>query len=301
MPLSPRAFGYIFALLATLLWSGNFITARVVAPCFSPLITSFFRSFVAFIIAVYIGWPYLRKEWPVMRKHLGYCFTLSIVGVTLNQIFVYTAGQTSAVLNMTLIAAIAPVTIALAARIILGDPITKRQGLGMLIAIIGTAFLITHGDITLLYHMEFTVGDLWILGSACFFGVYSALLRKKPEGISGMGLLSLLFIISFISNIPLGLWDIATGGKLHFTMASIAGVLYVGIFSSIVAYIFWNKAVDRIGPSQSAFVYYSLPIFSAFEGYIMLGESISVEQIASGALILTGSLIAMKKHKALAS
>lgn len=266
MPSNPRMTGYLFALLATILWSGNFLVSRSVAMSFSPIMTTFLRWCVALALATPFCWKYLQADWPIIRKHFKYFVLISIIGVSLMQICVYIAGQTTGVLNMSLIASASPIWIVLAARIILGDPITLRQVCGMCVAILGTLLLLTHGDLTLLYHLTFTIGDLWVLASSLLFGLYSALLRKKPEGVSALGLLLCTFIMGFTVLIPFAVWSMLNGTLMIFTPQSVAGILYIGIFASCVAFIAWNKAVELIGPGQSALVYYSIPFFSALEG-----------------------------------
>ncbi|MFI3271531.1 MAG: DMT family transporter [Pseudomonadota bacterium] len=296
MPSNPRMMGYLFALLATIFWSGNFLVSRAVAESFSPIMTTYLRWLVALAVTLPFGWKYLRADWPIIRQHFNYFALLSIIGVSLMQICIYIAGQTTAVLNMSLIASSSPIWIVLSARILLGDTINARQVVGMCIAILGTLLLLTHGDLTLLYHLTFTIGDLWVLASSLLFGIYSALLRKKPDGVSGLGLLVCTFVMGFAVLTPFALWAVYSGTLMHFTVQSITGILYIGIFASCLAFITWNKAVEIIGPSQSALVYYSIPFFSAFEGYALLGEQIRFEQIGSGILILTGSIIAMKRQ-----
>jgi drug/metabolite transporter (DMT)-like permease len=70
-------------------------------------------------------------------------------------------------------------------------------------------------------------------------------------------------------------------------------ILYIGIFSSLMAFILWNKAISIIGAVNAGIVYYSLPIFSGVLAVLILDESISLLHLYSTLLVLAGILLAV--------
>lgn len=291
---APKTLGYLFALAATVIWSGNFIVAKTLSPVLTPFMTSFLRWLIAFLCILPLGWNTVRQEWNVICQHWKYFTYTSILGITLFNTCIYTAGASTNATNMALIASSSPVWIALYARILLNDAISIRRAIGICIALLGTVLLVTRGNLMKLTELTFAIGDIWMLMAAIIFAIYSVLLRKKPNSVSMLGSLTVSFAIGVISLLPLAVWDFLHGQTIPITTPVITSLLYIGIFASLVSFFFWNKAVESIGPTQSALVYYSLPFFSAVEAFIILGDPISMVQVASGALILGGSLFAMK-------
>ena len=62
----------------------------------------------------------------------------------------------------------------------------------------------------------------------------------------------------------------------------------MGIFNSVLAYYFWNKALINIGSLKASVIYYMMPIFSTVEAYIFFRNTITFLEIIGGIFILTG-------------
>lgn len=296
MHASPRTIGYLSALLATALWSGNFLTSRVIAHELTPFVTTFLRWAAAICFLLPFAWKEFSKEWHIIRKHIPYYLATSFTGVVGMQVLIYQAGHTTTALNMSLIASSMPIWVALFARIFLKEHISMRQVIGIAVAMFGTAMLITHGDINVLMHMQFALGDAWMILAALFFAYYSILLRNKVQGVSPFATLLITFILGFAMLLPFAVWDFCHGATVPMTPQVIASIVYIGLCASLIAFIFWTKAVENIGPIQSSLVYCSLPFFSALGGYLLLGEDIRMSQLLSGLFILGGTIIAMKRQ-----
>lgn len=292
MPRSAKATGYLCALAATVIWSGNFIVARALADTVPPVTTSFLRWVTALVVILPFGLGAVRRDMPLLRANLTYFIMAGITGVSVFNTFIYIAGRTTEAINMALIASSSPVWIIILSRILLGEAVTLRRAAGVAVSLCGTLVLVTRGDFTRLASLRFAVGDLWMLAAALTFASYSVLLRKKPEGVSALGSLTTTFAIGVVGILPMLAWEWGHGAQLAVTPAVVGAVLYIGIGASLLAYLCWSVAVERIGPAKSALVYYSLPLFSATEAALLLGETITLAHVASCALIVGGILIA---------
>ena len=119
--------GYAAALMATVIWSGNFVVARAVAAMIPPWQCNFWRWLTALAILLPFAWKYLPADWPHIRAHWRYLTLQAILGVTLMNTLIYKAGQTTESLNMALLVPTAPVVILLLSRILYGEPISPRR------------------------------------------------------------------------------------------------------------------------------------------------------------------------------
>ncbi|MGC8657591.1 MAG: DMT family transporter [Desulfomonilaceae bacterium] len=284
--------GYFLVVAATTIWSGNFIVARIIANAVPPVATTVLRSLVAVILmAPFVARPFY-KELPLIRKHLGYMTLTAFMGLTVCNTVVYVAATTTNALNLTLIAIFSPIFTIIFARILLHDTLTVRQVTGLIAASAGVVLLITGGQVSRLIHLTFARGDLWMLGQASSFALYTVLVRVKPSEISPLPFLFSLFIICIILLVPLFAYEFEDVRAIDFSWKVITSVLYLGIGPSLLAYLFWNESVSIIGPARTAFVYYLLPVLSGFEALEFLGEPVTAAHIFSGALILAGVVVA---------
>ncbi len=275
-----------------IIWSGNFIVARILADTVPPVTLTVLRSIIASIVLLPFVIPALRRGIVSMRKHLGYLVITAFLGVTASNTLLYMAAGTSNALNMSLIAIFAPVLTILFARLFLRDTLTMRRIVGLVAATFGVILLVTKGRFSSLSQLTFSEGDLWMLGQATSFAAYSILLRKKPEELQPLTFLFSLFVLGLLLPFPWFVRETVQHGMVEFSTSIVAALLYLGLGPSLLAYLCWNQSVAIIGPTRAAFVYYCLPLFSGAEALFFLGEPVYAVHVVSGILILGGVIFA---------
>ncbi|WP_372368840.1 DMT family transporter [Candidatus Uabimicrobium sp. HlEnr_7] len=284
--------GYFFAISATILWSGNFIIARGLSENIPPISLAFYRWIVAVVVFFPFAWKSFYEQRNALQSNIIYLSITSLLGITTFNTLIYLAGQTTTAMNLSLISITFPIFIIIITRIFMGESITKSKLIGILLVIIGVLLLLTAGDISHIRHISFTIGDMWMLIAAIIFAAYSVLLKCKPPQISISTLQLSTFILGLIFLLPFFIWEYATTSAVEFDIKIISSIFYVGIFASLLAFIFWNKAIATIGPSKAGMIYYTLPLFSGFLAYIFLQESIGSIHFFSALLIVPGIVIA---------
>ncbi|MFD3720476.1 DMT family transporter [Streptomyces sp. NPDC058674] len=275
--------GVLLALLATVVWSGSFVATRGMAGTVPPVQAVFWRWIIALAaVAPFAG----RQAWrqrALIRGHLGYVALATLFGVTLYNTLVHQAGLTTSASNMGMIMAASPVIMALYARLG-GERLGARRTVGMLLAALGVLLLVGDGSLG----FDFGAGDLWMFGAALSFATYSALLKRKPAELGGPAFLVATFVLGALMLAPAYAVSLAVQGGFALTPGSVGPLLYVGVFSSAVAFFAWNKAVSVIGAARAGVVYYLQPVCVAGFGLLLLGERTGPAQLLCMALILGG-------------
>jgi len=282
------AFGYLFALSATAIWSGNFIVARGLNDAIPPVSLAFSRWLVATIVLFPFAIKSLVRELPVIKNHIGYLSVVSLLGITAFNTLIYFAGHTTTALNLSLIAITFPIFILIISRIIYKELLTLKKMAGILLVLFGVVLLITKGEITTLLTISFNTGDIWMLLAAIIFAIYSLFLKRKPEDISILGLHLSTFILGLFFLTPFFLWELSSTSQAFLNKTTIPAILYVGIFASLCAFILWNKAIVTLGPANAGMVYYTMPLFSGILAHLFLNEGVTILHIYSLVLILSG-------------
>ncbi len=282
--------GYLFALAATAIWSGNFIVARGLSEHIPPVSLAFYRWLTAVLVFTPFALKGLVREWVSVRKHLWYFSITSFLGVTCFNTFIYIAGHTTTATNLALIAISFPVFIILLGRIFFKEVVSPGKLFGVALVLLGVICLITRGELSSLKEISFTRGDLWMLAASVIFAVYSILLKNKPADISLFSLQFTCFILGLAFLLPFYLWEQIGIQDALLTWTTVPAILYVGIFASLTAFLFWNRAIVILGPSRAGMVYYTLPLFSGALGVLFLGETLSLIHLVSLLLIISGIL-----------
>ena len=294
--------GTLLTLLATLIWSGNFIAARWFAGSIPPLTIAVLRWSCAAALVLPLAWRYLKADWPVIRAHKGYYLLVSLLGVTGFNTLIYIAGHTTQAVNLSLIStACTPLFMTTLGCLLLKECASHRQILGMTMAFTGVALLLTKGDWQVLADLRFAKGDLLMLVATLFFTTYSILMARRPGPTSQMGVFAVTFTMGLVGLLPLWALEIRFDPAFAFPDAGVffrqwlpLG-LYLGGGASLIAFFCWNKAVEYIGVARVGIVYLSLPAFAGAEALVLLSEPLLPVHFISAACIILGIFVAMRK------
>ena len=104
-------------------------------------------------------------------------------------------------------------------------------------------------------------------------------------------MLSFLFVLAVVGDLcvlPLWLGEMALGRHMVWTWTHLAALLSVALFSSVLAYIFWNRGVEQVGASVAGLFVHLMPVFGVLLAWLVLGERLLPFHVAGIALILTG-------------
>ena len=287
-----KLYGYAFALIATALWSGNFIIARDLSSSIPPVSIAFWRWTVALIVITPFALKSMIKDWGIIKKHLPYLVITSILGITIFNTLIYIAGRTTTATNLSLIAISFPIFIFIFSRIFYKERISLNKVIGIIMVVLGVILIITKGSISVLLNLSFTIGDIWMLIASIIFATYSILLKRKPKELSIWAFQISTFSLGLIFLFPFYFWEYSTVPSIMFDTNSIISILYVGVFASLTAFVLWNNAILIIGPTKAGMIYYTLPLFSGFLASVILKENIGLIHLVSALLIISGILIA---------
>lgn len=279
--------GYILAILAVIIWSGNFVAAIFLVD-FTPIEISFYRWLVTFIVLTPFCIKKLIKNIKYLKGRWIKVIIISILGVTVFNTFVYLAAHTSNATNMSLLATLSPIVMAIISRIVWKTKLTIHQKLGLLVVIVGVVILITKGSIEVLMSLKFAIGDLYMLFAVILFAVYTLTIKIRPKEISQSAFFYLMVIIGLIPLLAAMIFTYASNNAHALDTKSALILIYVGVFPSALGFILWNMAIAKIGAIKGGIIYDSIPFFSSLEAVILLHENLLISQVVGGLLILAG-------------
>ncbi len=263
---------YLLLLLVVLFWSGNFIVANGIQDNIPPISLSFWRWMVAALALLPFSVKSIFRQKKLILKHGMLISLLAILGVTNFSTFIYLGLKSSTVTNTVLVNSINPIFIVLISWIGFRDHMTGFQIVGVIISLTGLVWIITQGNPTVLLTLQFVRGDLWTLAAAFSWALYTVLYQKYPHGLDSNCFLAVLFLVGLIFLLPFYVWEACGQNPVKLNFATISGIGYIGIFASLLAYLFWNKAVRLVGANKAGVFHYLVPVFSITLAFFIFGE-----------------------------
>ena len=281
------------AVIATIIWSGNFIISRGVSNQIGPISLAFFRWLTATIFIAPFAWKKHRQEKQVIATNWKYLFWVSLCGITIFNTCVYVAGHYTSAINMALIGTTSsPVFATILAFIFLKEKLGSFRIIGMLICISGIILLISKGSFEILTAFRFSKGDLWVLSGAFSFAIYNILVRKKPAAMNAVNFLFVIFGAGVVMLFPFFLYELITGPPIQWSFSLLGVFFYLGAGTSVISFLCWNIAIGKLGTGRTVLFGNLIPIFSALEAVWLLNEQITTIHLLSGLLVISGLLIA---------
>ena len=288
---------YFFLILATALWGGNVIAAKIASIIsLEPIKLSFFRNLVVVIILFPLVFNKLKIIYEVFIKNWIIIIILSIFSVSIFNTSMNIALTTSTVISASLMPSFAPSMIIILSLIIFNSKISYLQFIGVIISFIGFINIIIRGDLLNLSSLNFVKGDIWMLGCVSCWAFYSAMIRKIPKEIDNISFLFLIFFIGNFFVLPFYIFE--SNSHQSFSINEQNGllvVLYAAIGPALVSYLLWIKAIKIIGANNSGLFLNLIPIFSSLISIIFLKEKLELFHIVGALLIFTGIYLVIRK------
>ena len=283
--------------LAALFWSGNFIVGRALRGHIDPVTLNFARWSIALALFAPFVWRDVWTNIAVVRREWRLILGLGATGIAAFHTLVYIALQTTSATNALLTLSLAPIVI-LAGAVMIGIERSNRRALvGVLVSITGAAVLITRGDFASIHRTAFVIGDLWMLVGTVSWAAYSLLLRRRPADLPQDVVLATSIAAALAMLIPLLIISSATNITELTSVRTLAGIGYVAIFASVIAFLFWSYGVSQLGPSRAGQFINLMPIFGAALAFTLLGETPVPSQIIGAALVLAGIVLVERRPK----
>lgn len=287
---SPRLTAFALLAAANLFWAGNWVAGRALREAFDPATLNFWRWVIAVLVLAPFALPALRGQGPTLRRHAGILLFLAFSGVALFQSLVYLGLRSTTAVNAVLINSSLPLFMLLCSWLIERERASPRQIAGMLVSLTGILVILSRGSPAALLELELHAGDGWILLAMPVWGVYSVLLKRRPPEIGG---LAFLFVLSLAGTVMLLPFAVMQPGHWP-TPAEAGGVVYMGVFASVLAFIFWNRGVAAVGANAAGFTIHLLPAFGTVLAILFLGETFAGYHAAGIVTILAGVLLATR-------
>lgn len=285
---------YILLSLTALLWGGNAIAGKLGAGHVSPFLLTWFRWVIASTILIAFSIQHLKRDHQTIRKHWKFLFLLGSFGFAIFNALMYLALNHTTAINVAIEQASMPLVVFILNYLLFKTKITAYQIIGFLITLVGVAITVTRGQLFAFNIQSMNLGDLLMVAAIFVYGLYSVLLRNKPD-IHPLSFLSVLGVAALITTTPLLAYEIYSHSLLWPDLRGWGVILYAGIFPSVLAQLFWILGLDKIGSNRGGLFINLVPIFGAILAVIILDENFESYHAAGMVLVLGGIAIAQKQ------
>lgn len=272
-------------------WASSFVALKIAFQRFDPMVVIFGRMFVASLFFLLVfrrlkNIDYQPGDWKLLL-FMGVCepgfyFVFEALALT------YTDASQAG-----MICALLPLMVAVAARVTLGEALTRRTVFGFGLAILGAVALSAVAESTETASNPILGNFLEFMAMICACG-YMVTLKSLSPRYNPWFLTMVQAFIGAAFYFPL-LFLPSTTLPTSFDMVGVAAIFYLGLFVTILAYGLYNYGISKIPAGQASAFVNLIPVMTLIMGVVILGERLNWMQYAASALVIVGVYVSQGK------
>jgi len=288
----PKALDYTLLTILAFIWASAFFNIKIATYSYEPLTIAFLRSFFGTLPVILIC--YLRKiKIEAFSKDWYWFAAIGIINLVI-PFFLIAYGIQKVQSNLAaILMASTPLTAAILAHFFISnEKINLIKSIGILVGFSGIVFLFS--DKILINENNFFSAFLILFGS-CFY-VVGGLLTLKISNKTNENVTASILIWATLILFPICIF-IEQPWNLTPRLDSTISLIYLGVFSTGIAWLLRFYILKNNGLVFQAQVAYLIPIFGVILGFLFLKEGITPKVILSLMAVILGIYLVKRSSK----
>lgn len=270
------------------LWGASFVATKVALRYLTPEAVVWLRFAMGLVVLGLVVIARKQFRLPYLAD-LPYIALLGLIGITFHQWLQSNGLVMAQATTSAWIVATTPVFIAALGWLALQEKLTGLQILGIAAAMAGVLLVVSRGNLGgLIMGQGISQGDIVIMISAPNWAVFSILsrrgLREQPAALMIFYVMAIGWAFTSLLFLPHS--QVAAAGSM--ALEGWLSVLFLGVFCSGLAYIFWYDAMKAVPAAQVGAFLYVEPLVTALVAWAVIGERLTWSSLLGGAVILAG-------------
>jgi len=282
---------YLRLAVVPAIWGGTFIAGRVLAVAVPPAVGALLRFMVA-CAALLVAAFLLERGLPRLdRRQLLATLALGATGVLAYNLFFLGALLRMPASRTSLIVALNPAVTIVAASMLFGERLRPLRWTGVALALLGVWIVLTRGDPLAALGDTLGPGEWMMFGAICAWAAYTLIGRSVLKGLTPLAATTWASLFGTAMLVPVAAPDLAGLDLSVLTPQVLASVAYLGLLGTGLAFVWYYRAVQVLGPSRTVIFNNLVPVFGAAFGVGLLGEPLTTSMLVGGAVALAGVML----------
>jgi len=286
---------FVILWLPIVLWAFAFPFIKIGLTELSPVNLTIMRLFTVCAIFLVILVVFRKHFSPIRRKDIIPLFLLGFFGLVVYHLGLNYGETLISPSAASLIIATIPLFMVILAAIFLKETITRRIIAGVLVSALGVIVISLVGTTNNPFSIPYLSAALAVLIAAVVGAIYTIAGKKLLERFNPLSLTVYAFLFGSLGLLPL-LSPSLISQAIAMTWTGWSAVLFLAIFPTVIGYILWYVALEKVSASHIGVYLYFIPVFSTIASYFMFNEPITLMFIL-GAVLVIGGLLLLGNHQ----
>jgi len=290
-----RLFPFAAIVFVMVLWGLSFLSIKVTVSVLAPMTLALARFIIATVLLLIIlkirepGARLNKKDIPLMAVS-------GIVGITVYFFFENNGVKMTTASTASIIIATIPVLTVLSDYMFCGNKLTWAKIAGVVLSFWGV-FLIVSDSGQLSFQSRYFTGNLFMLGAAVAWVIYSLATRPLGERYSRLAITTYQTTFGTMAILPFAVFETNSWHLVNGTV--IGNIIFLGVFCSALGYYIYVYALGELGVDIASLFINLIPVVTVIGSFFILGEKITPAQLTGGGVIIMAVYLADSNFKSI--
>jgi drug/metabolite transporter (DMT)-like permease len=294
--MSKRNLALIGATIVSIIYGVTFTIAKDVMPLYIDAYGFILLRVGGSVLLFWLVWLFMPKE-KITLNDFPRIIAAAFFGVAFNMLTFFKGLSLTSPISAAVIMVSTPMIVLTLSALIMKERMQKRMVFGIILGLIGTAFLILYGK-SIGSATNAGLGNFLVLVNAISYGFYLIIVKKLMDKYNAFTFVKWIYLFGFIMVLPFG-WSQFQAVNWALVPIDICWKIgFVVVFSTFLTYLLNLLSMKELKPTTVAVFIYLQPLFATIFAISLGKDELSLVKIGSAVLIFVGVyLVTQKKNK----
>lgn len=302
--MSKRTWALIAATFVSIIYGVSFTIAKDVMPQYVKpfgfiILRVFGATLLFWIVSGFWSYERMRKgegKESIDKKDFPRIVAAAFFGVALNMLTFFKGLSYTSPISAAVIMVTTPIIVLILSAIIMKERMLKRRVFGIILGLVGTAFLILYGKSTE-NATDATLGNLLVFINAVSYGFYLITVKKLMDKYNAFTFVKWIYTFGLLMVIPFGWSEFQEIQWEILPTIIIWEILFVVVFTTFMTYLLNLVSMRELNPSTVAVFIYLQPLFATIYAMSLGKDKLNWIKTGSAILIFIGVYLVTQKRK----
>lgn len=293
--MSKRNLALVAATLVSIIYGVTFTIAKDVMPQYIDAYGFIVLRVGGSVLLFWLVWLFMPKE-KIILGDFPRIIAAAFFGVAFNMLTFFKGLSYTSPISASVIMVTTPIIVLILSAIIMKERMLKRKVFGIILGLVGTAFLILYGK-SIGNATNASLGNFLVFANAVSYGFYLIIVKKLMDKYSAFTFVKWIYLFGFLMVLPFGYKELQSLDVASLPEAIGWKIGFVVVFSTFLTYLLNLLSMKELKPTTVAVFIYLQPLFATIFAIGLGKDGLTLVKIISALLIFIGVYLVTQQKK----
>jgi drug/metabolite transporter (DMT)-like permease len=291
--MSKRNVALFGATIVSVIYGITFTIAKDVMPEYIDAYGFILLRVSGAMLLFWLSWLFMPKE-KIAIKDFPRIIAAAFFGVAFNMLTFFKGLSLTSPISASVIMVTTPMIVLVLSAIIMKERMRKRMVIGIILGLVGTAFLILYGR-SIGSATNASLGNILVFVNAISYGFYLITVKKLMDKYNAFTFVKWIYLFGFLMVLPFGWSQFEAVNWAIVPMHIYWKIGFVVVISTFITYLLNLLTMKELKPTTVAVFIYLQPFFATVFAIGLGKDDFSLVKIISEILIFVGVYMVTQK------